>query len=220
MPGLPTGNGRGNLLLNDTAISRGVKRLLRLTLPLLGALLIVAYERQFSELVRRHPSTVPVMLVAMMGGMLLQQVRHWLIVGLCFGISAMAIRDAFRIALLPQEVQKPVILTLYAVSWVGISLLAAGAGASEALKPGSIWARRCYFAAAALYCGGRGVLWYPSWESLVFIATGIVAAVGIFLAPRTIWAEPEVPAEDEDIKAQRERTATRYAALAKREWKG
>src|SRR5207302_8168882 len=156
----------------------------------------------------------------MLGGMLLQQVRHWLIVGLCFGISAMAVRDAFRVALVAPAAQSQIVATAYAVSWIVIALLAAGAGGAEALKPGSVWARRCYFAAAALYCGGRGILWYPSWESLVFITTGILAAVGVVLARKTIWVEPEPNKEDEDILAHRERIAERYAALAKKEWRG
>src|SRR5438128_2127244 len=143
-------------------MSRTFTRVMRLLLPLIAAMLIVAYERQFAYIVRSRPSVIPVLLVAMLGGMLLQQVRHWLIVGLCFGISAMAVRDAFRVALVAPAAQSQLVATAYAVSWIVIALLAAGAGGAEALKPGSVWARRCYFAAAALYCGGRGILWYPS----------------------------------------------------------
>jgi len=199
-------------------LSLDFKRFLRLVVPLTAAMMVVTFEREFAQLVRSRPGVIPVLLVAMLGGMLLPQVRHWLIVGLCFGISALAVRDALRATDVPMAVQWPFIAAVYMSAWVLIALLAAGAGAVEALKPGSVWAKRCYFAAAAMYCAGRGILWFPSWESIVFLTTGGVSAIGIFLAPRTIWVEPKD--EDQDARAHRERTAVRYAALAAREWKG
>ncbi|HXG23194.1 MAG TPA: hypothetical protein VNJ09_01470, partial [Chthonomonadales bacterium] len=82
-------------------------------------------------------------------------------------------------------------------------------------------ARRCYFAAAALYFSGNGLLGLlrtVNWESLALLVTGIGAAFGVIYAHRIVAAEKESEIEDDDIRALTELPAKRAALIASREW--
>jgi hypothetical protein len=203
-------------------MTEGLKKLLRIVLPLAAAFIVLDSEGALVALAQSRPGIVPVSIAALLGGLLVPYVRQWLIVSLCFGISLLAVKDSFWANARIGTFDYIWLAHAYKIAWGFLALFAAGAAIVEALKPESIWARRCYFAAAALYFGGHGVTAFlkkPSWEALVLTATGIVAVAGVFFADRIVNSEEENEPEDEDVVAHRERVARRSAALASREWR-
>jgi hypothetical protein len=91
------------------------------------------------------------------------------------------------------------------------------------LAPGAVWARRCYFGAAALYFSGLGINCYGprgSWQAVVLCSTGITAAIGCIFAHRIVateWIE-ETETEITDEAEQRLRDAEHLRALRDKEW--
>jgi hypothetical protein len=199
-----------------------VKPALRLLVPMAVALIVLRSEQQLTILAQERPGVIPVAMVALVAGLLSPYVRRWLIVTLCFGISLLALRDTFRIVPLPPAVDYVWVERIYPFGWGLLSLLAALAGAVEALQPGSVLARRCYFAAASLYFSGHGLISFlkvHNWQSLILFLTGLVALVGVFTAHRIVAAEEATASEDADIQALAERNAERERRLASREWR-
>lgn len=195
--------------------------LLRLLVPLAAALLLVRLESYLSAWIRSRPGLLVVAMVVLLGGLLLSHIRQLLIVALCFGISLLALGDVFQ-AKPPPPLDYVVIARLYPFGWALLALLAAGAGVGEALKPGSVWARRCYFGAAALYLSARGVnglLRSTNWESLVLLGTGLAAWIGVLFANRIVAAEMEAMEEDDLACQTRAEAERRAATIAAREWR-
>jgi hypothetical protein len=106
-----------------------------------------------------------------------------------------------------------------------VGVLAGAAAIVESRQPGTVWARRCYFGAAALYFIGTGVInygWHGSWKGLLLCATGAMALFGCILAPRIIASEQEADEEAsatiDDEEEQRERDFAHLQKLRAREW--
>jgi hypothetical protein len=189
--------------------------------PFVIALAVIELEGWLANAAIARPGILPVVMVALVAGMLMPTARRWLIVTLCFGIGLLAFRDTFRIVPIPAEIDYVIVEQLYPVGWMSLSLLAFGAGIAEALRPGSVWARRCYFAAAFVYFTGHGLisfLKFHQWQSLVMLATGAIAVFGIATAKRVIASEDDTT-EEADIKALAEQNARRSARIADREWR-
>jgi hypothetical protein len=199
-----------------------VKPVLRLIVPMAVALIVLRSEQRLTVLAQERPGIIPVAMVALVAGLLSPYVRRWLIVTLCFGISLLALRDTFRIVPLPAAVDYVWVERIYPFGWGLLSLLAVIAGAMEALQPGSVLARRFYFAAASLYFSGHGLISFlkvHNWQSLVLFLTGLVAFVGIFTAHKIVAAEEATEPDDEDMRALAGQEAERERRLAAREWR-
>jgi hypothetical protein len=210
------------LIPDSTWMNERVKQLLRIVLPLAAAYVVIDSDTALIALAKARPGIVPVSIFALLGGLLVPYVRHWMIVSLCFGIALLAVKDSFWTNGPVHGFDSIWVARGYKVAWGLLALFAAAAAVGEAVKPDSILARRCYFAVAALYFGGHGVTGFlkkPSWESLILVVTGIVAVAGAIFADRIVSSEEENQPEDEDVLAHRERVARRTAALASREWR-
>ena len=192
----------------------------RIAIPLVGAFLMIGLEPQFTRLVQDRPGTLPVAMVALLGGLLLARVRRYLIVTLCFSISLLAISDAIN-NVPPAIIDTTTVDAFYPYGWAILAMLAAGAGVGEAICAGSVLARRCYFATAALYFSVHGLLSLlriVSWEGVALVVTGLVAWMGVLMAHRIVAAEIEDAPEDDDIRVMSEQNARRAAQLASKEW--
>jgi hypothetical protein len=193
----------------------------RLVVSLALAYSVIALEGPLAGFAVDHPGLLPVVMVSLVGCFLLPGVRRWIVVTLCFGISLLAWRDTFRPVWLPSSIDYVFVERIYPFGWALLAVLALVAGVAEALRPGSLWARRCYFAAATVYFGGHGLfsfIKYPNWQSAVLMATGTVAIFGIFNAHKIVANERAVLPDDEDIRALADETRRRSARLANREW--
>jgi hypothetical protein len=92
------------------------------------------------------------------------------------------------------------------------------------VHPGTVWARRCYFGAAALYFTGIGLInfyWHGSWQAILLCMTGVIALFGCVFAHRIV-AEEAAEAEEtlfNDEASQREREAAHLRTLRAKEWR-
>jgi hypothetical protein len=193
---------------------------LRAAGPFLAAYAAIRLEPALTALAASRPGVLPVAMCAMVFGLLIHRVRNFLIITLCFGIAQLAYRDMLH-GRVPAQIDYVIVERLYPAGWGLLALLALGAGIAESIRPGSVYARRCYFAAAAVYLLGHGAMqWMVGHiaDGLVLTITGIFAGVGVVVAPRIIRAEADFAPEDEDIRALREADDRRAKALAGREW--
>ncbi len=195
---------------------------LRLAVPLSIAFVVILLEEPLAAFAQAYPGVLPVAMVSLLACLLMPAARRWLIVTLCFGIGLLAWRDVWRIVPLPPALDYVIVEQMYPFGWALLALLALTAGVAEALRPGSVWARRCYFAAAAVYFAGHGFVSFfksPNWQSAIMLATGIIAVFGIFTAQAVVAAEEEMLPEDDDIRALVTDKERRVARLADREWR-
>jgi len=213
-----------------TAVGRIMKRQkiylpFLMVVPALIALLAVVLEPFFTNWVKGRETLLPLATLLILSVLLHPRLRHMLMIVLCYGVAFLAFRDVVRLnhVHLPPlldydfvDILRPVALLLVA----GLSMTAAVA---ESVRPGTVWARRCYFGAAALYFIGLGVInyaWHGSWQSIVLCGTGITSLVGCVYAHRIVDEEEEdeqFAASDEVLQQARE--AAHYASLQAKEWR-
>jgi hypothetical protein len=156
--------------------------------------------------------------------LLSHRLRSVLILTLCYGVAFMAVRDIFRVGSqpLPQAIDydfldhsRPAILLL-------IAGLSATAAFMETFHPGTVWARRCYFGAAALYFIGLGIIHigkYGSWKAVLLCVTGVTAIFGCIFAERIVSAEIEEEEDDlSDEVVQGLVEAAHQRSLRAKEW--
>jgi hypothetical protein len=197
---------------------------LRILLPLLVAGTLVWLEPVIGRLAHERPGIVPVALLSLAVGVLSPGSRRWLVSSLCFGVAILAFRDVFRamhIPDLPSGYQSSAYVKIYTLGWVTLGLLASTAAVGEAVRPGAVWGKRCYFLAVAVYFGGHGLLGYlrePNWKSIAMVVIGMVGLWGAFVADRLVEPPMEPEPLDEDLREIADRTSTRSAMLARREW--
>ncbi|MEP6754240.1 MAG: hypothetical protein ABJA67_01965 [Chthonomonadales bacterium] len=196
--------------------------IMRILVPLGLSITLLKLEPVLGQLAQERPGIVPVSMVALIAGFLLPFARRWLIVTLCFGVGLLALRDTFGEHLLPAAVDFVFVNRVYPFGWGALAILAFSAGVGEAIHPGSIWARRCYFGAAALYFLGHGVVSFikvANYQSVILMMVGLVALSGVFMADRVVEAENEEEDVDEDIQAINDRQMERISKISSKEWK-
>jgi len=164
-------------------------------LPAVIAAGAVAMEAPVTAWVKGRESALLAAVFVLLAAMMHQRIRQMLITTLCYGVACLALRDMLqsRGAVLPPA---------YDYVWVGngrivalllVALLAATAGLTETLRPGTTLARRLYFGASSLYFSGLGVLnfvWHGTWQSVLLCFTGVVAFFGCLYADRIVAAAP------------------------------
>jgi hypothetical protein len=210
----------------STEVRPRPQRWLAYLCPPLLAVTAVWNEPTLTTLARTHEAILPLAILLLLAALLQQELRQYLVVTLCYGVAFLAVRDTSRVmqAPLPAALNYDWVDALRPISLWSVALLAATSGVAETVKPGTVWARRCYFAAASLYFTGIGVMNYAanhSWRGLVLCITGVTALIGCILAHHVVAAE--VAVEDElpsDEQAQQARDARHIARLKAREWRG
>jgi len=204
--------------------SRGLA-VLRAVGPLAAAYAGIVLEEPLGAVARQRPGVLPVAMAALLGGLLLPVVRHFLIVTLTYGVALLSLKDAFRPVPLPAPLDYHFGSTMdwfRPVAFGALAALATGAAVAETRNPGSVGARRCYFAAAGIYLTGHGTFGFlrgPSWEELIMIVSGLVAFAGILFAHRVIAVESGVDPYEEDLQRQREHAHRCAERVASREWR-
>ncbi len=192
---------------------------LRLSVGVASSVICLLLGPKIAELARVRPGFVPVGMAVLLGGLLHPRIRHWFIISLCFSVTLLALKDTFRPAPLPPAIDHTAFHAMYPFVWLTVAIFAAAAGVLEALNPGGVPARRCYFATASIYFIGHGFtmfLWDANWEGLVVLLTGIVAGLGVGLAHRLdLSGDRSVLLEEEDAV----RVERRRAAVAAHEWR-
>ena len=193
--------------------------------PLIAGTALVL-EAPLTRAFNHREAMLPVVLFVLLSAILHPRLRNLVIVTLCYGVAGMALRDAFsaRSTPMPPEMDYLVLDTARPVVLLFVAALALASAIGETRQPGTVWARRCYFGAAALYFTGIGLInigWHSSWRGYMLFAIGLIAAKGCFSASRIVASER---AEDEAEKAfvdseyQLERNAAHRRTLQAKEW--
>ncbi len=205
-----------------------IQKIINGTVPAVIAVICVRNENSLTAWVGTRASVLPLAVIVLLFSVFSKRLRHLLIITLCFGVAFMAIRDIGRVGSqpLPQALNfdfldqsRPAILLL-------IAALSATAAFMETLAPGTVLARRCYFAAAALYFMGLGIIHvgkYGSWKAILLCVTGVTAIFGSIFADRIVSSEMEAEAEEEadevsDAEMQMQREEAHRKTLLAKEW--
>ncbi|MCW3094819.1 MAG: hypothetical protein JWL77_437 [Chthonomonadaceae bacterium] len=201
-----------------------IQKLLACVVPVVVAGICVMNETSLTLWAGDHQAVLPLAVIVLLLSLLSHRLRSVLILTLCYGVAFMAVRDIFRVGSqpLPQAINydfldhsRPAILLL-------IAGLSATAAFMETFHPGTVWARRCYFGAAALYFLGLGIIHigkYGSWKAVLLCVTGVTAIFGCLFAERIVSAEIEEEEDDlsdEDVQGLVE--AAHQRSLRAKEW--
>ncbi len=210
----------------DARLHQREKKILIGALPPIVAAVAVAMEPALTALSRSREAILPLATLVLLAALLHPRLRHFLVVGLCFGVSFLAVRDIWRVnqVPLPPVLRYDLLETLRPIGLLTVAVLAALAGIGESIRPGAIWARRFYFGSAALYFTGLGLMnyaWHGSWRAVVLFVTGVTALLGCLFAH--LLSDPHVQPEanevDPDTKQQQERETAHRLALQTKEWR-
>lgn len=213
--------------VHPNAVNTNLALLGMVTASAAVAMAAVYYETAFSMWSRGHAAALPLVTLLLLCALLHPRLRHMLMITLCFGVSFLALRDIVRLPQnpLPSPLNYEEWEALRVIDLLFVAALSAAAAVAETVRPGTVWARRCYFGAAALYFFGFGVLTYfrhTSWQAILLMGTGITAGIGCVFAHRIVATE--VVDRDEallpsDEVLQQAREATHRAALQAKEWR-
>ncbi len=178
--------------------------ILRAVAPLIVAWCAVEYEPQLTRLAGERQAILPLTAFVVLAAVVLPMLRQSLVIVLCYGVAFLALRDITRVGMDPLpaalnydfiDQARPTVLVLTAG-------LAATAAVGETFRPGAIWARRCYFGAAALYFTGIGAVHYGKYgsvQAVLLLLTGLTALLGCIFAPMfTLLDEPQGTTVDPD----------------------
>lgn len=207
-------------------LQRRISNVISIAVPAALAALAVALEPWLTRVTSGREATLPLVLFVVLASLLHPRLRTLMITTLCYGVAFMALRDATlaRAAPLPPALDYLFFDTLRPLGLILVAALAGAAAIGETLNPGTVWARRFYFGAAALYFLGTGLInygWHGSWRGLLLCVTGAIALFGCLVAPRIVASEQEVIEEaepDSDERLQSERDLKHHNILLAKEW--
>lgn len=195
-------------------------------IPALVAAVAVFCEPWLTEYTRGRAAVLPLTTLLLLTTLVHPRLRYLLMITLCYGVSFLALRDMGRLSQipLPAPLNYDAWDILRALDLLTVAALSATAGVYEGWQPGTVWARRCYFGAAAGYFIGLGIVnfyRFGSWQSLLLGATGVTAAIGCVFAHRIMETEATTleEAQDSDEMLQQTRDAAHRARLHAKEWR-
>ena len=192
---------------------------LRLIFGLTAASIFTLAGPVLTAISKQRPGVVPVGMAIILAGLMNQRIRHWVIVSLCFTVALLAFRDSLRFAALPPFLDQRFVHIVYPFAWITVAIMAGAAGWLEAREPGNLAGRRFYFATVSLYLTGHGLmqlLWFPSWDAIVLLLTGMVAGIAVLFADR-MYPEEADPPESEELSS--DSADSRRERVAKHEWR-
>lgn len=201
-----------------------IQKLLTCVVPVIVAGFSVMNEARLSAWVGQREAVLPLAVIVLLLSLLSKRLRSLLILTLCYGVAFMAVRDIGRVGSqpLPQIINYDFLDRLRPAILLLIAGLAATAAFMETFNPGTVWARRCYFAAAALYFLGLGIIHigkYGSWKAVLLCVTGVTAVFGCIFADRIVSAEQEEEEEEiSDAEVQGIVEAAHQRSLRAKEW--
>ena len=193
-------------------------------LPPIIAMLSVLYSRQIMVWTTSHETAFLLFVFVIVGCLLHVKMRRIVIITLCYGVSCLAARDIFFTLGLPVGLRTGLYPAMRMLALGTISILTLAAAVCESLYPGTVIARRCYFAGAALYFFGTGYINFiqlHSWQSIMMLITGCSALGAAIYAKVIVESETEealdLPADSEDLTQIR--AQEHHKRVLAREWK-
>jgi hypothetical protein len=194
-------------------------------MPAVLAFCAVALEGSLRSWARGRAAALPLIVLLIGTSLLHPRLRSQIIAALCYGVAFLAIRDTMLVEVwrLPFPMDRDLAETLILSALLLVAALSFVAAIAETITPGAVWARRCYFGAAALYFTGLGISCYGphgSWQAVVLCATGVTAVFGCLFAPRIVASErmEQIESGTSDDAEQSLRDAEHVRALRDKEW--
>jgi hypothetical protein len=195
--------------------------------PALIAFVAVALEPALTAWSHDRAAALPLGTVLLLAVLLHSNMRHLLMITLCYGVSFLALRDIVRLpwSPLPQPLNYEEWEVLRLLDFILVAGLSATAAICETVRSGTVWARRCYFGAACLYFLGLGIITYfrhTSWQAILLAVTGVTAGMGCVFAHKIVATEA-IEAEADPLQSdemlQQAREVAHRAALHAKEWR-
>ena len=213
---------QSNLLLS------GVKNLTVGILPLFLALAMVVIEPNLTLWVKDKPTVLPIILLMILACLVHPVTRQMLVISLCGGVCFLAFRDTFRTKQMnfgvpesmyrTEDLKETIVMTAY----MTVAGLAALAAFGETFFQGSVWTKRCYFGAAALYFTGIGLNSLSgtiTWQAIVLSITGLTAIVGCIFTTDIISSDDSDDIVGlSDAELQQQNDERHQSALKDKEW--
>lgn len=173
----------------------------------------------------KRPGLLALGMFAVAGAMLSPVLRRWLLVVLAYGATMLALQGAWlkpggsRLPV-PQTGPLALLPVVYPFAWMVLFVLAAFAGTLEAVRPGTILAKRCLFGAAAVYLlghGTAGMLERPNTISILSLLVGLGCLVSAFMVHR--FRGHGMAPQADDVPTTEALAAERRRRLASLEWR-
>jgi hypothetical protein len=195
----------------------------RVLAPPAIAICAVAVEPYLGSVIRVRESLLPIGVFVLLVGVVHPRVRRMLVRGLCYLVAFLALRDMVRGPARASVALSltPTLRLLRDIGLAGVATLAVGAATLETLRPGTLAARRFYFAAAGAYILGMAILhWRWSPEKLLLAATGLTGLAAALVAERLlpVSGSQNETAQSSDDDLQRARDMEHRLALKAKEW--
>ena len=202
--------------------------LIKIALAILPAALAfgaVSLEGSLRSWASGRAAALPLILLLIGTSLLHPRLRNQVIVALCYGVAMLAVRDTMSVRTwrLPFPIDSDIADTIVLSALVLIAALSGTAALAETVAPGTVWARRCYFGAAALYFSGLGISCYGphgSWQAVVLCVTGMTALIGCLFSHRIIASEiaEQIETEVSDESEQQLLDEKHLRTLRDKEW--
>jgi hypothetical protein len=206
-------------------LQKRIRTLILGSVPAVMAALAVLLEPRLTSWAKGRESVLPLIMFLLLSSLLHPRLRHLLVITLCYGVAFLALRDTTRMRqlVLPDKWDYDFLDQGRLAALLLVAALSVTAAVAETIKPGTVWARRCYFGAAGLYFTGLGVInygWHGSWQSIVLCVTGITALLGCLFAHRIVASEILDAQEEEvnDETLQQEKETQHRRTLRAKEW--
>ena len=192
------------------------------------ALAMVLIEPNLTYWIKDKPTVLPIILVLLLSCLVHPKTRQMLVISLCWGVCFLAFRDTFRTKQMnfgvPVSMYRTEDLkeTIVMAAYMTVASLAALAALGETYFQGSIWTKRCYFGAAALYFTGIGLNSLSgtiTWQAIVLSVTGVTAIIGcIFTSDIISNDDDEDSDQPSDAELQKINEERHSLALKEKEW--
>ena len=132
---------------------------------------------------------IPLVLFLLISSLVYARVRAILMISLCYGVGFLALRDVLVSSRqhLPPALDYDFVEYLRPALYLVITSLVTASAYFESVRPGQIWARRCYFGGAAGYFLTTGIVsmaGHRSWQGVLLIVSGCLALFGSITADR------------------------------------
>jgi len=224
VPGGPSGGEEhGHSALASGLPPLTAPRLLRIVvsvlIPPVGALAAI-HAAPLGDVAARRPGLLALGVLTLALAMLFRRLRSYLVIALAYGAALLALAGAVRSSTDGAPDAVLAVAGLYRVAWVVLFALAAFAGTLEAVRPGTVLAKRCLFAAAAIFLAGHGtvgIVTAPNALSLAAILAGACSLVAAAFSHRL--TVPITGQPNSDIPTASALGAARRARLGMAEWR-
>lgn len=184
------------------------------------AILAALHSQPLGAAAFRRPGLLAIGLITVAMALAFKSARRVLLVALAYGTALIALLGILRSRIEGPPADIGALAPLYLVGWVILFLLATTAGTLEILHPGTVFAKRCLFAAAAVFLVGHGIVGLatlPNAFSAAAIVAGFLSAFAAVMAHRLLAVVPQPPEPDTPTAAAL--AALRRERLRRREWR-